>query len=302
MKILLTGANGFLGNIIKSKFIFLGQVRTFSRTNADYKFDLSVVKNVKFNEEFDLVLHLAGKAHSVPKTSAEKQAFFDINFKGTKTLLRGLEECQSLPKAFILISSVAVYGRENGVNITEDAPLLAKDPYGLSKIQAEKLVIDWCKKNDVICTILRLPLLVGANPPGNLGAMIRGIKKGYYFNIAGGTIQKSMVLASDVAQSILKVSEIGGIYNLTDGYHPTFNELSRNIALQLGRKFVPNMPLIFAKLFAKIGDLIGDRFPINSSKLDKIMAPLTFDDTRARKAFGWNPTPVLKGFKIEENA
>lgn len=301
MKILLTGANGFLGNIVKSKFIFLGHVKTFSRTNANYKFDLSVVKNLKFNEDFDLVLHLAGKAHSVPKTSAEKQAFFDVNFKGTKTLLRGLEECKSLPKAFVLISSVAVYGRENGVNITEETPLLAKDPYGLSKIQAEKLVIDWCKKNDVICTILRLPLLAGANPPGNLGAMIRGIKKGYYFNIAGGTAQKSMVLAYDVAHCILKVSVIGGIYNLTDGYHPTFNELSRTISLQLGRKFVPNMPLFFAKVLAKIGDLIGDKFPVNSNKLSKIMAPLTFDDSKARKAFGWNPTPVLKGFKIEEN-
>jgi nucleoside-diphosphate-sugar epimerase len=302
LKILLTGANGFLGNIVKSKFIFLGHVKTFSRTNANYKFDLSVVKNLKFNEDFDLVLHLAGKAHSVPKTSAEKQAFFDVNFKGTKTLLRGLEECKSLPKAFVLISSVAVYGRENGVNITEETPLLAKDPYGLSKIQAEQLVIEWCKKNNVICTILRLPLLAGANPPGNLGAMIKGIKRGYYFNIAGGTAQKSMVLASDVAQCILKVSEIGGVYNLTDGYHPTFNELSRTISLQLGRKFVPNMPLFFAKILAKIGDLIGDKFPVNSNKLSKIMAPLTFDDSKARKAFGWNPTPVLKGFKIEDNA
>ena len=301
MKILLTGANGFLGSIVKSKIISLGNVKTLSRTNADYIFDLSVVENVKFNEEFDLVLHLAGKAHLVPKTSAEKQAFFDVNFNGTKTLLRGLEECQSLPKALVLISSVAVYGRDNGLNITEDSPLLAKDPYGLSKIQAEKLVIDWCKTNDVICTILRLPLLAGSNPAGNLGAMINGIKRGYYFNIAGGAMQKSMVLASDVAKCILKVSEIGGIYNLTDGYHPTFNELSRTIAMQLGRKFVPNMPLVFAKILAKIGDLIGDRFPINSSKLDKIMAPLTFDDTRARKAFGWNPIPVLKGFKIEEN-
>lgn len=294
--VLLTGASGFLGNYINNSFVSIVNVFTLGRINCDLTHSIPLLPDV------NIVIHAAGKAHSVPKNSLEKQAFFDVNFKGTQNLLQGLEESQSLLKAFVFISTVAVYGRESGVNISEDAPLLAKDPYGLSKIQAEQLVIEWCKKNNVICTILRLPLLVGANPPGNLGAMIKGIKKGYYFNIAGGRAQKSMVLASDVAQCILKVSEIGGIYNLTDGYHPTFNELSRTISLQLGRKFVPNMPLVFAKVLAKIGDLIGEKFPINSSKLAKIMAPLTFDDSKARNAFGWNPSPVLEEFKFLNNA
>lgn len=298
---LLTGNTGFLGNFISKTISENNKLVSLSRNSKQYSIGLDKKVPV-FSEKFELVIHAAGKAHSVPKTSIDKQAFFDINFKGTQNLLQGLKESQSLPKAFVFISTVAVYGKESGVNISEDTPLLANDPYGLSKVQAEQLVLDWCKRNNVVCTILRLPLLAGANPPGNLGTMIKGVKRGYYFNIAGGRAQKSMVLASDVAQCILKVSEIGGVYNLTDGYHPTFNELSRTISLQLGREFVPDMPLFFAKILAKIGDLIGDKFPLNSNKLSKIMAPLTFDDTKARKAFGWNPTPVLKGFKIVENA
>ncbi|MCF8340659.1 MAG: NAD-dependent epimerase/dehydratase family protein [Chitinophagaceae bacterium] len=297
---LLTGGTGFLGNFILKKISENNIIVTLSRKIGQYSICLDQ-KVPSFSNKFDLVIHAAGKAHSVPKTSLDKQAFFDVNFKGTQNLLKGLEESQSVPKVFILISSVAVYGRESGVNISEESPLLSQEPYGLSKIYAEQLVLDWCKMNNVVCTILRLPLLAGANPPGNLGEMINGIKKGYYFNIAGGRAQKSMVLASDVAQCILKVSEIGGIYNLTDGYHPTFNELSHIISLQLGRKFVPNMPLFFAKVLAKIGDLIGDKFPINSNKLSKIMSPLTFDDSKARKVFGWNPSPVIEGFKIEDN-
>lgn len=297
MKILLTGSNGFLGYQIQAVLNPILDFTTLSRSNSSINCDIS--NFIPVLPQVNIVIHAAGKAHSVPKTLEEKQAFFDVNFKGTQNLLKGLEECQSLPKAFVFISSVAVYGRENGVNIPEDAPLLANDPYGLSKVQAEQLVLDWCKRNNVVCTILRLPLLAGANPPGNLGAMIKGIKRGYYFDIAGGgAAQKSVVLASDVAQCILKVSEIGGIYNLTDGYHPTFNELSRTISLQLGRKFVPNMPLFFAKILALIGDLIGDKFPVNSNKLSKIMEPLTFDDSKARKAFGWNPRQVLEGFNI----
>lgn len=294
---LLTGCTGFLGYFISKAISENNLLVTLSRNIGQYSICLDQKVPV-FSEKFDLVIHAAGKAHSTPKTSLEKHAFFDVNFKGTQNLLQGLEESQSLPKAFIFISTVAVYGKENGINISEDAPLLAKDPYGLSKIQAEQLVLDWCKKHNVICTILRLPLLAGQNPPGNLGAMIKGIQKGYYFNIAAGKSKKSMVLAEDVARSILKVAEIGGIYNLTDGYHPSFAELSNYISIQLGKGKPMNMPMWFARIIANFGDLLGSKAPLNTNKLKKITSDLTFDDSKAREAFGWNPTPVLEGFKI----
>ena len=296
-KILLTGSTGFLGRSIFNCCHLDNIIHTLSRTSGTYCIDLSA--NIAYlSDRYDLVIHAAGKAHSVPKTSLEKQAFFDVNFKGTQNLLQGLEESQSLPKAFIFISSVAVYGRENVINISEDAPLIAKDPYGLSKIQAEQLVLNWCNNHNVICSILRLPLLAGRNPPGNFGAMIKGIKKGYYFNIAGGNAKKSMVLVEDVAKSILKVAEIGGIYNLTDGYHPSFAELSNYISIQLGKEKPMNMPLWLARIIAKLGDLLGSKAPVNTNKLKKITSDLTFDDTKARESFGWNPTPILEGFKI----
>jgi len=296
MSVLIVGSNGFLGKYILHEIKNSKHVETLGRTIADYVVDISQYVPV-LHSRYEIVIHAAGKAHNIPNSKAEVLEFFQVNVQGTINLLKAFE-LSTLPKSFVFISTVAVYGIESGLNISEDTSLLAKDPYGLSKIQAEKLVLNWCKRNNVVCTILRLPLLVGANPPGNLGTMIKGIKKGYYFNIAGGRAQKSMVLASDVAQCILKVSEIGGIYNLTDGYHPTFNELSRTISLQLGRKFVPNMPLFFAKILALIGDLIGDKFPVNSNKLSKILEPLSFDDSKARNAFGWNPRQVLEGFNI----
>jgi len=295
MRILLTGHSGFLGGTLKKIFDEDShQVYPLVKSGMT----INITRAFSLNNNYDTVVHCAGKAHSVPKTSLEKQAFFDVNFTGTQNLLQGLEESQSLPTAFIFISTVAVYGRDNGVNISENAPLLAKDPYGLSKIKAEKIILDWCKKHNVICTILRLPLLVGQNPPGNLGAMIKGIQKGYYFNIAGGNAKKSMVLAEDVAKSILKVAEIGGIYNLTDGYHPSFAELSNHISYQLGKGRPVNLPLWFVNIIAKLGDLLGDNSPINSNKFKKIVSDLTFDDSRAREAFGWNPTPVLGRVKF----
>jgi nucleoside-diphosphate-sugar epimerase len=294
MKILLTGSSGFLGKeIICHNTSHL--IISLNRKDGNYKYDLSTSIPNFGSELFDIVIHNAGKAHSVPKTDVEKKSFFQVNVQGTKNFLKGLEKI--VPKRFVFISSVSVYGLEIGKDINEEYPLSAKDPYGLSKIKAEQLVIDWCQKNNVICTILRLPLLVGNNPPGNLGAMVKGIQKGFYFNIAGGQAQKSMVVAEDVAKILLKASEIGGVYNLTDGFHPNFYELSNAIGKKFHKSKIFNLPFFIAKFIALFGDVLGDKFPLNSSKLKKITSDLTFDDSKAREFLGWKPNKVLDYYK-----
>lgn len=298
MKILITGATGFLGKIIADVLIsHNNKIISIGRHNSNTIIsDLSLSPPILIKQDLDTVIHAAGKAHSIPRNDKEIKAFFDVNLKGTNNLLVGIENSGSFPNSFIFISTVAVYGKENGEKINEDFPLLAKDPYGLSKIQAEQVIFDWCKKNNVTCTILRLPLLVGENPPGNLGALIKVVKKGYYFNIGGGLARKSMVLAEDVAEIIVKASKIGGIYNLTDGYHPSFYELSTALATKYGKAKPFNMPYGIAKCVSLISDIFGSKFPINSNKLNKITSDLTFDDTKAREVLGWKPRSVIDWF------
>lgn len=297
MNTYITGANGFLGKYVCEALMNLSDVHTIGRNNSNINIDIRFQK-FSIIEPIDLFVHIAGKAHSVPISESEIQEFYNVNVEGTKNILESLNN--NPPKKFVYISSVSVYGVYNGSNVSEEDKLLANDPYGLSKILAERITLDWCKKNNVICTILRLPLLLGINPPGNLKSMLNAIKKGYYFNIAGGSARKSMVLASDVSKYIVRASEVGGIFNLTDGYHPNFKELSQLISLQLGKKFVPNIPLFIAKILASIGDIFGPQFPINSNKLIKITSTLTFNDEKARKAFGWNPNSVVNNFIINE--
>lgn len=293
--ILLTGANGFLGKIIIKTLEKESQIRTLSRNLGEYR--VSLDKEIPdFRETYDLVIHAAGKAHSMPKTEVERKQFHEVNVTGTKNLLKGLEKV-GVPKQFIFISSVSVYGHESGKDINEESPLVAKDPYGLSKIEAEEFVIIWCKQHNVVCSILRLPLLVGKNPPGNLGAMLRAIEKGYYFNIGGGKARKSMVLAKDVANFIPKVALIGGVYNITDGVHPDFYKLSAAISKQKSKKPLYNLPLFMAKIMGFVGDFLGEKAPINSLKIKKITSDLTFDDTKARNV-GWKPEKVLDYLKI----
>lgn len=300
-KVLLTGASGFLGNIIKQKLSETYSVTTLGNgvdTSNHIFFDLKVQTKININTSFDIVIHCAGKAHIIPKTDIEKKEFFEINQHGTARLLNALTNSSNKPQSFVFISTVAVYGLWSGKNISEEAPLKATDPYGYSKILAETLVKNWCLENKVTYTILRLPLLIGQKPKGNLRDMIVGIKKGIYVNISGGLARKSMVLAEDVAVFIPKIASIGGTFNLTDGYHPNFFELSQHIAKILGKRMPFNISSRIMFFLAKFGDIFGDRFPFNSLKLKKITSDLTFDDTKARKEVNWNPTPVLEGFQL----
>ena len=240
-----------------------------------------------------MIIHAAGLAHRVAKNTIDEENFFKSNVLGTKNLLDGLGK-SFIPKHFVFISSVSVYGLTEGINISEEAPLLAQDPYGLSKIEAELLIKKWCIENNVICTILRLPLLVGADPKGNLSSLIHSIKKGFYFQISNVNPQKSMILLRDVHCFIIKAYQIGGIYNLTDGFHPSIDELSLSIALHFKKRNLPKLPYWIAKCAALLGDIIGDKFPINSLKLKKLKSSLTFDDSRAREAIEWSSNSVVK--------
>ncbi len=135
---------------------------------------MSKAKVIKFIDKYDLVIHAAGKIPYIPKTNEDEKLFFNINVNGTRNLLDSLT-LNAILKYFVFISLVSVYGLTEGNLIHENAKLNADDPYGKSKVIAENIVQASCNNSNVICTILRLPLIVGPNPPGNLGMMINGI-------------------------------------------------------------------------------------------------------------------------------
>jgi len=299
MNILITGIHGFVGSNIVSA---LKENYTIYGLDIIFPEKEGVKKTFSWEElneipKVDAIIHLAGKAHSIPKTEAEKQAFFDVNYQGTINLCKGLERL-GLPKSFIFVSTVAVYGREEGENISENHPLSGNTPYALSKIQAEQYLMEWCEKNQIILSILRPSLIVGANPSGNLGAMINGIKNGKYFSIAGGKARKSMLMVNDIARIFPALVEKGGIYNVCDDNHPSFRELEILISSQLGKTEPKSIPYWLAKSMALMGDLLGERAPISSTKLKKITELLTFSNEKAKKELNWQPLSVLESLKI----
>lgn len=290
MAVLLTGANGFLGNYL-SNTLTGKDLTTLGLSGCDYNVDLAkTIPN--FIEPFKKVVHTAGLAHIFPKSKQSEQRFFDVNVTGTSNLLKGLGLLTKFPEIFVFISTVAVYGVDIGDNIDESTPLNGTSPYALSKIRTEEMIHEWGAKNNVRALILRLPLIVGKNPPGNLGAMIRAIRRGYYFRIGDGSARRSMVLAEDIARFVATCPPVTGIYNLTDGFHPTVKQLDEIIAAQSGDK-IKTISYKTAKIIAVIGDRIP-YFPFNKSTLSKLTSSLTFSDVKARKEIGWSSRSVIE--------
>lgn len=298
MTLLFTGASGFLGsNIIQLLNGAYNIISVGLSPQDTYLVDIAT-DIPTFIDAFDVVFHAAGKAHSVPKTEAEKRLFFDVNLQGTKNLCTALER-SGIPKAFIFISTVAVYGCDSGENITEEHPLNGTTPYALSKIKAEKYLQGWCAMHNVKLSILRPSLIAGPKPPGNLGAMIRGIRNGKYLSIAGGKARKSVLMVQDIANFLPMLIEKGGIYNVCDSYQPSFRELEMVICKQLNKKRPISIPYWLAKSMAVIGDCLGEKAPINSLKLRKITSSLTFSNEKAVRELKWKPMNVLETFLIE---
>ena len=296
-KLLFTGASGFLGYNILPILEKSYDVHTIGLTDDD-DIKINMAKEVPpINTHYDVVLHAAGKAHVVPKTEEEKQVFFDVNYQGTVNLCKSLENA-GIPKSLVFISTVAVYGCEFGELITEEHPLEGDTPYAKSKIMAEEYLTKWCADNGGVLSILRPSLLAGKNAPGNLGAMVNGIKKGFYMNIAGGKVIKSILMAEDIARLVPLLEEKGGVYNVCDTRQPSFGDISESIAKQLGKHKPISIPYWMAWCMAKVGDFLGYKAPINSYKLEKITKSLTFSNEKAKRELGWEPLDVLTNYKI----
>ena len=296
-KLLFSGASGFLGHnvlpILEKQF----DITTIGITDKD-NINANIAKNVPpLPEKYDVVLHAAGKAHVYPKSKEEIKAFYDVNYEGTVNLCKALEKV-GLPKSFIFISTLDVYGLAVGEGIDETHPKNPTTHYAISKLQAEEFLIKWAEEKGVILGILRPSLMVGPNPPGNLQSMINGIKKGYYVNIAGGHTRKSLMMIHDIAHLVPKIENVGGIYNVCDNTHPSYKELGDSISKQLGKKHTPlSIPYWMAWCMAKVGDLVGV-LPIDSHRLEQLTKSNTYSNEKAKNVLGWQPLDVLENFKI----
>jgi len=281
--ILLTGHTGFLGSVIYKSLVKEFIVYTLGRSqDSDYRVDfLNWDGKLELKHSIDAVVHVAGLAHG---KSNSDSAMTKVNLESTKYLTDIADKCQI--SAFVFISSTAIYGREYGLEIREDEKLQLRTNFAQTKFQSENSILNRGNAKDSL--IIRLPLVIGPNPIGNLGKMLASIQSSKHIFLKGNEARKSVVFASDVATFIsnwLKYDEKkSGIVNLTSGKAPTFNWIENTIRQYTGSKFFFAFPVgLLWKTIVFLKHRLGISIPV----LGKIFYPLTFSDHLARTKFNY---------------
>jgi len=297
--ILLTGHTGFLGSVIYKSLVKEFDVYTLGRSGeCDYTVDfLNWDGRLELKHSIDAVVHVAGLAHGKSNSDTD---MLRVNYNTVNSLVSKCEELGI--NNFVFISSVAVYGKSFGSDIDENTECKPTSVYGESKLKSEKHIHNWVirdsKRRQII---LRLPLILGSNPPGNLGKLIVSIQSGKHIYLKGNEARKSIVFASDVASFIsnwLKNDEKkSGTINLTSGEAPTFNWIEKMIRHYTGVKFFFTFPVgLVWKITVAIKQHLGISIPI----LGKIFYPLTFSDQLARTKFNYQSKELNQTTFINE--
>ena len=285
--ILLTGHTGFLGSVIYKELKKTFEVLTLGKNaSCDYRVDFSDWDgSLDLQHSIDAIVHVAGLAHNKAKNQEE---LFNVNTTSVDYLL--LLALEHKVESFVFISSTAVYGRTFGFDIIEKSSLLGNSTFAQSKIEAEK-VIELGNLGSKL--ILRLPLVVGPKPLGNLGRLIKSIFIGSHIYLSGNQAQKSVVFVSDVtffiSQWLSESLRKSGTINLCNQTAPTFNWIENAIAESGGYSYRIRIPI---KFLWKTVNWMKAKLNISIPLVGKLFYPLTFSDQLAREKFGYASKPL----------
>jgi nucleoside-diphosphate-sugar epimerase len=206
MRILVTGANGFLGKQLTKRFQEKGY-QTVSPREINPKFDVRNKEHVRQleNQEFDCVLHLAAKT-AIDISYSDPELYYEVNVLGT---LRMLEFARKKKARFVYPSSAAVYGPQEVMPISETNYAHPRNPYGMSKLLAERLAENYAQSFGVKVVALRLFNTYGSghNPNFIIPKIIKGVKEGKMVFKYGTSSKRDFVFIKDVLLAFEKAVE-----------------------------------------------------------------------------------------------
>ena len=294
MNILITGYNGFIGsNLTKAlKGNNLTGVDLFKGNSVNEHFDWLDLNKIK---DIDCIIHLAGKAHDTKNTSAEKE-YFDINVGLTQKIFDLF--LASTATKFIFFSSVkAVADSVSGSFLTEDALPNPQTPYGKSKLEAERYILDQPLPPGKKIYILRPCMIHGPGNKGNLSLLYKLASKGLPWPLGAYGNSRSFTSIGNllfVIQSLISMDIETGVYQMADDETLSTNALIRLMADSLNRKaHIWNISPGLIRLMADFGDVVG--LPLNSERLKKLTESYVVSNLKLKKALGIEKMPYTAG-------
>ena len=239
-RILLTGANGFVGNYFLKKYSSSYEIITFSFLNDNFaNLDLSNI---------DVVIHCSALVHQMKGASWEQYEKININ----QTIQLADKAKKSGVKHFIFLSTIKVYGEESNKHYYENSRTNPTDYYSISKLKAEDSIRNIESSNFKI-SVLRCPLIYGAGVRANFANLINLIKKAPILPFKNIKNKRSLVFVGNVCFILHRIIflEKSGIFLSVDDNTLSTTELIQMIAKYLDKKILL-IDIIFFDKFLKI--------------------------------------------------
>ena len=308
MKVLVTGASGFVGKALCSKlqntngFDVVGSLRR-ATSYADAVIPLVAVGGLTAETDWSAalggvqaVVHSAARVHVMNDQSTDPLAEFrKVNVDGTLNLAR--QAAVAGVRRFVFISSIKVNGEgtELGKAFTADDVPAPSDPYGFSKLEAEQGLLRLAHEKGMEVVIIRPVLVYGPGVKANFLSMLKWLGKGIPLPLGAIHNKRSLVALDNLVDLAITClnhpSAANQVFLVSDGEDLSTTELLRRMGKALGKpaRLLP-VPSSWLNLAAT---LVGKR-----DVAQRLCGSLQVDIDKTRRLLGWlPPLSVDQGLK-----
>ena len=298
MKILLTGATGFIGKKLIQELLNKDfELSSILRNKTDdFPNDIQqfvigdFAKHADYSNaltDIDCVIHLAGKAHVIDKSKASiLDEFRLINTNFTLSLAR--QASAAGVNRFIFLSSIGVNGNQNTKPFLESDTPNPQEPYAISKYEAEQGLFKLSKETDIEVVIIRPPLVYGINAPGNFSRLMNWVSKKHPIPLPLGLVSnsRSLVAIGNLVDFIVTCAThknaANELFLVSDREDLSTTQLLRKIAKFFNKKiFLPPVPV---QLMIFMAGLLGRK-----ADAIRLFSSLRVDSSKAKELLDWNP-------------
>jgi nucleoside-diphosphate-sugar epimerase len=251
------------------------------------------VKNI------DVVFHLGGISRPM---RILKQEYYDNCVLGTRNILEVARE--NRVKKFVHVSSVSVLGvSPDGHPLKENEFQIEDSDYGMSKLESEKIALEYYHRYQLPVVIIRPCLVYGPRCLVRL-IMFKFVKWGLFPLFNGGQAKMEFVYVDNVIHSLLLAEKnkkaIGEVFNITDGQSYPIKTVLGTIAKELGARppFI-RAPVFIGKIAGRLCELlsaiIGVYPPFSSTAADWMsQSRNVYDCSKAKRILGYRPKVSLQ--------
>lgn len=312
-KILITGATGFIGSHLVRALVSAGVQKKLcllvppgdSLKNLPHKMfdvvwgdirDKEVVKRATAGVE--TIYHLAAKTIF---EGAKYRDYAQVNVDGTQNLLDSYRD-QRIQK-FVFFSSIAVYGLPAYVgeiiNWNETRPQNPAEPYGESKLEAERRIIKFHYQTGMPYTIIRPTTVYGPRDRQGIFQLYQAVKGHYFFQVGDGQNLMDYVYVGDLVKGAVLAGQSksrAGDYILGCGKPITSGDICKLVARSIGES-IPKFNL--PKNIALVLSYPLWWSPLFPKRVKILTTNCFYDSAKAKKELGYNPTTSFaKGAEI----